>query len=133
MRRFVALLLCTPLVLTALVGCSTPAPVCVPRMSVTPNPAHPGDTIRVESSDVCKVAVPAEGWHVAVHPSGSSSGSVDVTTSEPFDGTFSVPLTLPEDFRLGEGSAGIENWDYSTCPDDASCASPYGSLDVTPR
>lgn len=132
MRRSATLLLGIPLVLTALAGCSAPAPVCVPRLSVTPNPAHPGDTIRIASSDVCDVAVPAEGWRVVVHPSGSSGSTVSVTTSAAFDGSFGTSVTLPEDFDEGEGSAGIENWDYSTCPDDASCAIVSGSFIVTP-
>jgi hypothetical protein len=133
MRRSVALLLAVPLTLTALVGCSTPKPVCVPRITVTPGEAHAGDTVTVESSDVCEVTVPRDGWRVVISPTGDHGPSTTVTTSEAFDGSFSTEVTLPDDIPEGDASAGVENWDYSTCDDNASCAGPYSGFSVLPR
>jgi len=133
MRRSVALLLAAPLTLTALVGCSTPKPVCVPRITVTPSEAHAGDTATVESPDVCEVTVPRDGWRVNISPTGDRGPSTTVTTSEAFDGSFSAEVTLPDDIPAGDASAGVENWDYSTCDDAASCVGPYGGLIVLPH
>jgi hypothetical protein len=133
MRRSVALLLAIPLTLTALVGCSAPKPVCVPRITVTPSEAHAGDTVTVESSDVCDVTVPRNGWRVVVSPTGDRGPKTTVTTSAAFDGAFSVTLTLPDDIPEGDASAGVENWDYSTCDDAASCAGPYSGFTVLPH
>jgi hypothetical protein len=133
MRRSVALLLAIPLTLTALVGCSAPKPVCVPRITVTPGEAHAGDTVTVESPDVCEVTVPRDGWRVVISPTGDRGPSTTVTTTEAFDGSFSAEVTLPDDIPAGAALAGVENWDYSTCDDSASCVGPYGALTILAR
>ena len=133
MRRFVALLLSIPLTLMALAGCSAPAPACVPQLEVTPNPAHPGDRVQVRSSNVCGVAVPREGWRVDVSSGGEQHSVVSATTSQAFDGTFSVTVTLPNGIAEGDASAHIQNWDYSTCPDDASCIGASGYFTIVAR
>lgn len=133
MRRSVTLLLAVPLGLTALVGCSASEPVCVPRLTVTPSQAHAGDTLTIESSDVCEVTVPRDGWRVVVSPTENRGPETAVTTLEAFDGSFSATVTLPDDIPEGDASAGVENWDYSTCDDTASCAGPYSGFTVLPR
>jgi hypothetical protein len=130
MRRFVALLISVSFLLTALAGCSAPAPACVPRMTVTPSPAHPGDTITLESSDVCEVTVPRDGWRIVVNPPGDSGPRIAATTSKTFDGSFSATVTLPHDIAPGDALAGVENWDYSTCDDRASCVGPFGDFTI---
>lgn len=120
----------------ALTGCATigldDGTCVVPLVRVAPATAHPGDTITVVSDDSCDVEVPNGGWVVVAGHVGGGKTLVQVTAKNVFDGQFRVELTLSEDFPVGEAYAGIENWDYSTCPDNASCASPTGSFTVEP-
>ena len=127
---------CGVLVLVAgvLTGCASSGGAggggCVPRMTVSPRVAHPGDTVTLATRDVCDVSVPEGGWQVDAFPTGEDTPHVSVRTHEPLDGSWSVSVTLPADFRAGDAAFGIENWDYSTCPDDASCAGPFGYFRV---
>lgn len=69
------------------------------------------------------------GWLVvAGHVGDGGKGFVQVRTSDTFDGSFRVQLKLPDDFRAGDALAGVSNWDYSRCPDNASCAAPMGNF-----
>lgn len=120
----------------ALSGCSTIGPgagsCVVPRVQVEPTVVHPGDTITVVAEDACDVRMPDDGWVVGAGHVGGGGTLVHVTSADALDGSFRVELQLPDDFPIGEAYAGIENWDYSTCPDNASCASPTGSFTVEP-
>ena len=53
-----------------------------------------------------------------------------VRSTAELDGHWSVSVELPDDFPAGETTAGIDNWNYSSCPDNASCAGPVGSFRV---
>lgn len=105
---------------------------CVPRMRIEPATIHPGDSITVASADKCNVKIPGEGWDVVAGHAGGGKALVHVKSSDPFDGSFRVELTLPHDFPVGQAYAGVDNWDYSTCPDAASCAGPMSSFTVVP-
>lgn len=104
---------------------------CVPRMTVSPTTVTAGASVTLTSEDVCDVAVPANGWQVGAGNTGGGASLVTVRTTESFDGSFKVTLILPEDFPSGEAYVGIDNWDYSPCPDNASCAAPSISFEVT--
>jgi hypothetical protein len=104
---------------------------CVPRVHVEPATVHAGDTITVVSDDSCGVAVPGGGWLVvAGHVGDGGKGQVTVRSSDLFDGSFRVELTLPDTFPVGEAYAGVDNWDFSPCADTASCAAPMGGFTV---
>lgn len=122
------------LALMTLNGCAMISPssgYCVPRVHVEPTSVRAGDTVTVVSEDRCEVTVPTGGWLVvAGHVGDGGNGPVQVRSSEPFDGSFRVDLQLPKDFPAGEAYAGVINWDYSTCPDTASCAGPLGGFTV---
>lgn len=45
---------------------------------------------------------------------------VQVKSSDTFDGSFRVELTLLGYFPIREAYAGVDNWGYSTCPDAGS-------------
>jgi len=62
-------------------------------------------------------------------PTGQPELGVRLTVTDAFDGAFRVQMTVPTDFPAGAAFAGIENWDYSACSDNASCAS--ASVDFT--
>jgi len=50
-----------------------------------------------------------------------------VTSEDRFDCSFTVHLTIPDDFPLGEAYATVEICGYSFCMDaDGSCASASG-------
>ncbi|MBD8584504.1 hypothetical protein IFT77_02015 [Frigoribacterium sp. CFBP 13729] len=53
-----------------------------------------------------------------------------VTTTETFDGSFQVELTLPTEFPLGEACAAVTNWDLGDCDDTGSCAGPSSTFQV---
>lgn len=101
-------------------------------MQIEPATIHPGDSITVVSADKCNVKVPGSGWTVVAGHVGNGKALVQVKSSDKFDGSFRVELTLPADFPIGEAYAGVDNWDYSTCPDAGSCASPMSSFTVKP-
>lgn len=105
---------------------------CVPRMTVSPEIAHAGDTVTLSSSDVCAVQVPDRGWEVTAKQPLERGRAVTVQSGDALDGSWAASVTLPADFPSGEVSFGIDNWDYSTCPYDASCAGPFGSFRVVP-
>lgn len=104
---------------------------CVPRMTVEPSSASAGDRVTFSSHDVCDVDAPETGWRIEAHTSGEDASSVLVRSSEPFDGSWSTDLVVPSDFAVGEASISVANWDYSSCPDDASCAAPIAELTIT--
>ena len=119
----------------ALTGC-TASPEsgttgCVPRFTVTPDTARAGDTVTFSTADECDVDVPDGGWRIGVSDDRGVRDDDLVRSSGTFDGSWSVSVPLPADLRSGEGMLGIENWDYSSCPDNASCAGPFGNLTIT--
>jgi hypothetical protein len=119
-------------------GCASAVPAaspevpgrCVPLINVQPERPSPGDRIVVTAPGTCRVAVPPDGLEITAAPVGDLTSAVRLTvplgTGEPFH----AELQLPDDFPLGEAWAGIEDWDYSSCPDNASCAIPYGYFTV---
>jgi len=133
--RWLTVVLALALGVPALGGCGAlSGSGCVPRMSVEPSHASPGDTITVTSDDTCGVPIPQGGWAVgAGHVGGGVNLPVSVTSDRKFDGSFTVHLTLPDNFPLGEAFAGVNNWDYSSCTDaNSSCAGPTGEFYVEP-
>jgi len=135
-RGFIAVGLALVCGVGALAGCATSSGGdrggCVPVMTVSPRVAHPGDTVTLSSSDVCAVMVPEGGWKVAARQPLEDGRAVTVRSDDALDGSWAASVTLPADFPTGEVSFGLENWDYSTCPDGASCAGPFGSFRVAP-
>jgi len=132
MSRRVALVIAVAL---ALSGCSTPSPspasdYCVPRFSVTPAEVRPGATITVEVESGCDAPMPRDGWVVTAAPVGDLDAAVRTTVEEALVDGLTVTIELPATFPLGEAWAGFREWDYSGCPDGASCASPTGSFRV---
>ena len=122
-------------VMLALSGCSTPSPspasdYCVPRVSVTPAEVRPGDTITVEVESGCDAPMPRGGWVVTAAPVGDLDAAVRTTVEEDIVDGLAVSIELPDSFPLGEAWAGILEWDYGDCADNASCASPTGSFRV---
>lgn len=104
---------------------------CAPRMTVEPSSASVGDRVTFSSHDVCDVDVPEMGWRVEAHTSGDDASTASVRSTEPFDGSWSTDLVVPSDFAVGEASISVANWDYASCPDDASCAAPIAELTIT--
>ena len=132
MGRRVALVIAVAL---ALSGCSTPSPstasdYCVPRVSVTPAEVRPGDTITVEVESGCDAPMPLGGWVVTAAPVGDLDAAARTTVEEALVDGLTVTIELPASFPFGEAWAGFREWDYSGCPDGASCASPSGSFRV---
>ncbi|WP_420369099.1 hypothetical protein [Curtobacterium sp. L1-20] len=133
MRGFVAIGLAVVVGAGALSACTSSSGgsgFCVPRLTVRPGTAHPGDTVTVSSSDVCDVPVPDRGWTVSVRQPLEDGREVTVRSADPFDGSWSTSVALPADFPVGETSVGIDNWDYSSCDDGASCAAASGDFRV---
>ncbi|MDO8338636.1 MAG: hypothetical protein Q7T15_10335 [Microcella sp.] len=119
----------------ALSGCSTPSPspasdYCVPRVAVTPAEVRPGDTIEVEVESGCDAPMPPGGWVVTAAPVGELDRAVRTTVEEDLADGLAVSIELPDTFPLGEAWAGLLEWDYGDCADNASCASPSGSFRV---
>lgn len=121
---------------TTLSGCylSPPPPIgCVPRITVTPAVAAPGDTITLESDTTCDDAPPDGGWIVTATHVGSTAVLAQTTSNAQFDGSFIARMVLPTDFPIGEAYAGVSNWDYSFCESGGgSCASATGDFIVRP-
>ncbi len=103
-------------------------------MFVEPLHVSPGETITVTSDTTCDVSTPEGGWVVGAREVGPGSTSlVSVTSEDQFDGSFTVQLTIPDDFPIGEGYAIVENWDYSFCTDaNSSCAVASATFYVEP-
>jgi hypothetical protein len=113
-------------------GCSgLPAAGCVPRLTIEPAVAQPGSVIVVNSDTTCGDRVPDGGWIVTA-TSGDDDRHVSIITTDSFNGSFSVDLSLPQDFPAGEATVRIENWDYSFCSGSGSgsCASASGDFMV---
>jgi hypothetical protein len=104
---------------------------CVPRMTVSPTTVTPGVSITLSSEDICDLAAPAHGWQVGVGSTAGGGSLVTARTPERFDGSFEVTIVLPTDFPSGKAYAGIDDWDYSMCPDNASCAVPAVTFEVS--
>jgi hypothetical protein len=114
-------------------ACASPNPSeggCVPRMSVEPRSVHVGDTVTFSTDDVCRVDVPAGGWRIEAHLPGGDGARATVRSAERFDGSWSARVVVPADFPVGDVSIGITNWDYSSCPANASCAGPFADVTV---
>lgn len=111
---------------------SAPRTVCVPRVQIEPNKAHAGHTIEVSVEAGCDIAAPPDGWIVYAAPVGKLENAVTVHVDAELSKGFTTMLTLPAAFPAGEAFAGLKDWDYSTCDDSASCASPSGSFTVLP-
>ncbi|MEO8527686.1 MAG: hypothetical protein ABI435_01260 [Pseudolysinimonas sp.] len=117
-------------------GCTSTSPpassFCVPRFTIEPSVASPGDTITLTSDTTCDVEPPGGGWSVVLAPVGQLELGVRTNVADGFDGSFSITLSVPATFPSGEAFAGIENWDYSTCSDTAggSCASATATFTV---
>ncbi|GAA4267561.1 hypothetical protein GCM10022256_31730 [Frondihabitans peucedani] len=121
------------LVVGALAGCATPAVDrggCVPRFSIEPGVARVGDSLEFSSRDVCAVDVPRTGWRVAILVPGSAEARATVRSTETFDGSWTVRIVVPPGVPAGQASVTITNWDYSSCPDGASCAGPSAEFTV---
>lgn len=104
---------------------------CVPVLAVTPDEAHPGDTVVVETRVPCAARPPADGWLIEVHPVGRPSYNVRTSIVPERDGSFTVSLPLPKTMPFGEAVASIANWDYSRCDDGGgSCASASADFTV---
>jgi len=120
----------------ALSGCSTPSPspasdYCVPRFSVTPAEVRPGATITVEVESGCDAPMPRDGWVVTAAPVGDLDAAVRHDgRGRPSSTDSPSRSSCRPTFPLGEAWAGFREWDYSGCPDGASCASPTGSFRV---
>lgn len=117
-------------------GCTTTSPeetestFCVPRVWVTPAEVSPGDTISVEVEGRCDAPTPPAGWVVRAAPVGQLESAVSTTVDAEVLAGFTVTLDLPADFPPGEAFAGLASWNYSDCPDNASCASASGGFRV---
>ena len=115
-------------------GCASPPPDgwCVPRITVTPSLASPGESITLTSDTKCDAPLPRDGWVVsAAHVGDGDEPLVSLISQDEFDGDFTATLELPTNFPLGEASAGIENWNYSDCSGSSgSRASPSGGFTV---
>lgn len=114
-------------------GCVSAPPhegYCVPRVTVSPAEVRPGDTIAVNVETGCDAAMPSGGWIVIAAPVGQLDLAVRTVVEKELADGLSVMVELPADFAVGEGFAGLDAWDYSGCPDNASCASPTGSFRV---
>jgi hypothetical protein len=103
---------------------------CVPRIEVSPVRAVPGGTVTISSEDTCDTAPPTDGWKVGAGRGGDGDPLSSVTTTETFDGSFQVELTLPTEFPLGEACAAVTNWDLGDCDDTGSCAGPSSTFQV---
>ena len=77
--RWLTLVLALALGVPALGGCGAlSGSSCVPRISVEPSHASPGDTITVKSADKCDVKVPQGGWVIgAGHVGGGVESLVE--------------------------------------------------------
>jgi hypothetical protein len=138
--HLLAVLVLTLAVSSALAGCAAspvfgPPAGCLPRFTVTPDTARAGDTVTFSTTDECDVDVPDGGWRIEVQHEGANlpedSAFADAARSDDaFDGSWSVSVPLPASMESGAASVSIANWDYSTCPDDASCAGPSRSFTV---
>jgi hypothetical protein len=111
---------------------SPPTSACVPRVQIEPKKAHAGHTIEVSVEAGCDIAAPSDGWIVYAAPVGKPERAVTVHIDGELSKGFHAMLTLPAAFPTGEASAGLKDWDYSTCADSASCAGPSGSFTVLP-
>ncbi|MBA4248689.1 MAG: hypothetical protein C0444_10405 [Microbacterium sp.] len=114
-------------------GCVSTPPAeeyCVPRVTISPVEVRPGDTITVTVESGCDVPMPAGGWVVIAGPVGQLDLAVRTVTEAELVNGFAVTVELPADFPGSEGFAGLDYWDYSGCPDNASCASPVASFRV---
>lgn len=134
--RLVAVLVLTVAASTALAGCSAspvygPPAGCLPRFTVTPDTARAGDTVTFSTTDECGVDVPDGGWRIEVSDDGGVRDDDIARSTDTFDGSWSASVRLPGDLRPGDGMLAIGNWDYSSCPDNASCAGPFGNLTIT--
>ncbi|SDQ11086.1 hypothetical protein SAMN02800687_0360 [Curtobacterium sp. UNCCL20] len=133
-QRIAAVVL-TVAVSTALTGCSASPEYgragCVPRFTVTPDTARAGETVTFSTTDECDVDVPGGGWRIEVSDSEGHRHEDRAHSDERFDGSWSVSVPLPAEMQPGDGMLSIANWDYSSCPGDASCAGPFGNLTVT--
>lgn len=122
--------------LALLSGCvgrgEPPAGGCVPRIMIEPAEVSAGETISITSDTACDDAAPSGGWVVGAGHIPGGEPLVSVVTDEQFDGSFELSLTLPADFPEGEAWAGVQNWDYSFCAANASCAAATGDFTVTP-
>lgn len=120
-----------------LMGCAAPVVgppgACVPLIAVEPDTAAPGSTITVTSRGACRVTVPPEGLTITAAGVGNLNSAIHTAGAVDAEGALRVQLQLPKDFPLGEAWTGIDDWDYSSCPDNASCASPFGSFTVVER
>lgn len=138
--RLVASLVLTLAVSGALTGCSAspvygPTAGCLPRFTVTPDTARAGDTVTFATTDECNADVPDGGWRIDVQHQGENvpddPAFADAARSDDaFDGSWSVAVPVPSDIEPGDAWVSIRNWDYSACPDDASCAGPSQALTI---
>jgi hypothetical protein len=127
--------LCAAALAFSLSGCITTSPppstsLCTPRFTIEPAVVPPGGTITLASDTECDAAQPNGGWSVLIAPVGRPDEGVRTTVTDVFDGSFSVNLSVPATFPIGEAFAGIENWDYSECRGSGSCASASASFTV---
>jgi hypothetical protein len=134
LKRILFVIACSGALLLA--GCSAAltdpsGQGCVPLVSVQPETVRAGDTITVVVSPGCDSAAPADGWVIRAAPVGKLDQAVRVSTSADLASGFEIELLLPKDFPPGAAFAGLDDWDYSNCPDNASCASPSGDFVVT--
>jgi hypothetical protein len=106
---------------------------CVPQLEVEPAQAQPGREIVVSSVSSCDAVMPEDGWTVTAAPVGDTANNVTVTTSDHFDGEFSISFMLPPSFPAGEAYVQIQNWDYGACTDTGGCTAADGSFVVSSK
>ena len=102
----------------------------MPHITIEPAVVSPGGSITMASDTECDAAPPTDVWKIIVAPVGQAYLGVSANVTDEFDGSFSVMLEIPAYFPSGEAFAGVENWDYSECPDNASCASASGGFRI---
>lgn len=128
--RVLAVVAIAAMVLSGCVSAPPAESYCVPRVTVSPAEVRPGDTITVSVESGCDADMPSRGWVVIAGPVGQRDLAVRTLIEAELVTGLTTTVELPADFPLGEGFAGLDAWDYSGCPDNASCASPTGSFRV---
>ncbi|GAA4174776.1 hypothetical protein [Gryllotalpicola koreensis] len=117
-------------------GCAGARPV------VSPTPVHRGQTITVASGSAhCTRALPDDAsFEITLSADGSPTSSVQSQASVHHDGSFTITLTVPDDFPLGVAQVRVGDGDYVPCHDTGaapadgmrlvSCAASMSPVEV---
>ena len=139
MRRSQSRLLIGALCAVVLTGCAQTRPGmggaggCVPLVSVQPQTVVAGDTITVTIAPGCNPETPADGWMIIGSPVGNLDAAVRTPLAADFADGLEVELQLPASFPSGPAFAGVDEWDFSSCADNESCAGPTTDFVVAPN